>query len=192
LDEVLSVHAFDFDRFSTKFTSHTLQKAEKGAEHHKHDQHSHSHKDKDHHHHEKAESHNHNHHRGNDNDVHTISFSVDKQVSFNSVQEWLADLLWERQLSVFRIKGSKIDFILLDIVLTSVLGQVCIKDDPHRWMIHGVQTNFDVKPTNFTWDDTLPGEEKLNGLFNKRINKFVFIGKNIDKEFLRQSFVDLK
>lgn len=124
--------------------------------------------------------HKHKHHHDHDPSYHTstvatVSLHVEGDIDLERTQAWLASLLWEEKLTLFRMKGQ-----------LSVLGS------DERYIFQGVHDNFDIQPSGFLWTDRLPQPSNLpqvaHSTASKRINSLVFIGKELNQKKLEQGF----
>eukprot|EP01122_Echinamoeba_exundans_P004286 TRINITY_DN14304_c0_g1_i3.p1 TRINITY_DN14304_c0_g1~~TRINITY_DN14304_c0_g1_i3.p1 ORF type:complete len:386 (+),score=60.19 TRINITY_DN14304_c0_g1_i3:1105-2262(+) len=160
LEKVIDISAFDVDRFEAVAPAIHAAKTTSASEH-KHD---HKHK----HHHE--QDHDPSYHTSN---VKTVSIHVEGDVEVDKVQAWLASLLWEQQLVMFRMKG-----------------QLSVAGSDERYIFQGVHDNFDIQPSGFLWTDSLPQPSNLpaSHTSSKRINSLVFIGKQLDGASLETGF----
>ena len=93
-----------------------------------------------------------------DDEVGSISIEKDGDVDPEKLNEWLGQLLRERGVDIFRMKG----FI-------SVAGE------SRRFVFQGVHMLFDGQPDR-EWGDAL------------RRNQLVFIGRNLDEKGMREGF----
>ena len=93
-----------------------------------------------------------------DDEVGSISIEVDGDVDPERLNNWLGQLLRERGVDIFRMKG----FI-------SVAGE------SRRFVFQGVHMLFDGQPDR-EWGDA------------PRRNQLVFIGRNLDEQSMRQGF----
>ncbi|OAY69348.1 COBW domain-containing protein 1 [Ananas comosus] len=128
------------------------------------DHHEHKH-DHDHHHHE-HHGHEHDHHddshahdHTHDPGVSSVSIVCEGNLDLDKANMWLGTLLMERSDDIYRMKG-----------LLSVNGM------PERFVFQGVHDIFQGSP------DRLWGPEE------PRINKIVFIGKNLNAKELEKGF----
>jgi len=147
LNMILDIKAFDFSKFDEKaFTSIRSQLI------------SHTH---------------HNEHNNCDHESHSLvaEYSLQKDVSLMTIlieekgvvelkelEQWLADLLWERSTDIFRLKG--------------VLN---VKNQERKVVLQGVHKLFDT-------------QEGVLWTQEDRINKIFFIGRNLDLQQLSVSF----
>ncbi|XP_008801892.2 P-loop guanosine triphosphatase YjiA-like [Phoenix dactylifera] len=132
-----------------------------GEDHSKHD-HDHHH---DHHHHDdhdhKHEHHadSHSHDHSHDPGVSSVSIVCEGSLDLEKANMWLGTLLMERSDDIYRMKG-----------LLSVDGM------PERFVFQGVHDIFQGSPDR-SWGPEEP-----------RINKIVFIGKNLNAQELEKGF----
>jgi G3E family GTPase len=159
---VIDISAFDVDRFEAVAPAIHAAKSTSSTDH-KHD-----HKHKHHHEHDHDPSY----HTSN---VKTVSIHVEGNVEVDKVQAWLASLLWEQQLVMFRMKG-----------------QLSVSGSDERYIFQGVHDNFDIQPSGFLWTDSLPQPSNLPATqtSSTRINSLVFIGKQLDAASLEKGFRD--
>ncbi|KAK4761044.1 hypothetical protein SAY87_005937 [Trapa incisa] len=129
------------------------------AKEHTHHDHEHCH-DHDHHHHDHDHNHKHEHHdHSHDPGVSSVSIVCEGSLDLEKANIWLGTLLLERSEDIYRMKG-----------LLSVEGM------NERFVFQGVHDIFQGSPDR-PW-----GPEEL------RVNKIVFIGKNLDAEELDKGF----
>jgi len=105
-------------------------------------------------------------HYAHDNAIHTLWFKCERETTLEQLNQWFAQILWENLAKcdkIFRIKGI-----------------AAIKMSPIKYMVQGVHENFEVVPSEYSWDST-----------EQRMNKFVFIGKGINIDNLKQTFQDV-
>ncbi len=93
-----------------------------------------------------------------DDEVGSIAIEMDGDVDIEKLNAWLGDLLRERGVDIFRMKG----FI-------SLVGESC------RFVFQGVHMLFNGQPDR-PWGDAT------------RRNQLVFIGRNLDEEGMRRGF----
>ena len=93
-----------------------------------------------------------------DDEVGSIAIERDGDVDSDRLNEWLGELLSERGVDIFRMKG----FI-------SVAGE------SRRFVFQGVHMLFDGQPDR-PWGD------------EPRRNQLIFIGRNLDEQSMRQGF----
>ncbi|XP_042051856.1 COBW domain-containing protein 1-like [Salvia splendens] len=160
LDYVLGIGGFDLERIDSAVdVDHSKEE---------HGGHSHEHKhDHEHHHHghEHDHSHNHEHHDDHHHDhthdpgVSSVSIVCEGTLDLEKANMWLGNLLLDRSEDIYRMKG-----------LLSVDGM------NERFVFQGVHDIFQGSP------------DRLWGADEARVNKLVFIGKNLDREELEQGF----
>uniref|UniRef100_A0A3B1JGW0 COBW domain containing n=1 Tax=Astyanax mexicanus TaxID=7994 RepID=A0A3B1JGW0_ASTMX len=101
----------------------------------------------------------------------TVTFEAEGSVSEDSLNVFIQNLLWEKMfknkaglaMNVIRLKG-----------IVSVLGK------QQKAMLQGVHELYELDETPDTWTD---GET--------RVNRLVFIGRNLDGEILKREFLAL-
>eukprot|EP01018_Ginkgo_biloba_P015940 Gb_13256 [translate_table: standard] len=128
-----------------------------------HDGHEHHHEHgHDHHEHEhghSSNSHNHEHDHVHDPGVSSVSIVCDGTLDLTKINTWLGLLLLDRSDDIYRMKG-----------VLSVQGF------NERYVFQGVHDLFHGSP------------DRMWGPDEKRTNKIVFIGKNLDEEALQKGF----
>lgn len=160
LDYVLGVGGFDLERIENAVTE---EKDDHGSHDHDHDHHhDHGH---DHHHehgHQHEHGHDHDHHshdHTHDPGVSSVSIVCEGNLDLDKANMWLGTLLLERSEDIYRMKG-----------LLSVDGM------DERFVFQGVHDIFQGSPDR-PW-----------GANEQRLNKIVFIGKNLDSFDLEKGF----
>ncbi|VAI62391.1 unnamed protein product [Triticum turgidum subsp. durum] len=161
LDYVLGIGGFDLERIESAVTEEPHDEHEHEHEHkHEHD-HDHAH-DHDHHHHDHDHKHDHHaHDHTHDPGVSSVSIVCEGEMDLEKADMWLGNLLLERSDDIYRMKG-----------LLSVSGM------PQRFVFQGVHDIFQGSPDRM-WEPNEP-----------RINKIVFIGRNLNREELETGFKD--
>lgn len=128
-----------------------------------HDEHDHHHEHKhehDHHAHgHDSDGHSHEHDHVHDPGVSSVSIVCDGTLNLTKINTWLGVLLLERSDDIYRMKG-----------VLSVDGF------NERYVFQGVHDLFHGSP------------DRVWGPDEKRTNKIVFIGKNLDEEALQKGF----
>ncbi|KAJ6947594.1 P-loop guanosine triphosphatase YjiA-like isoform X1 [Populus alba x Populus x berolinensis] len=128
------------------------------ASHDHNDNHSHNH-DHDHHHHHDHHDGHHSHGHTHDPGVSSVSIVCEGSLDLEKANFWLGTLLMGHSEDIYRMKG-----------LLSVQGM------NERFVFQGVHDIFEGSP------DRLWGPEE------PRMNKIVFIGKNLDAQELKKGF----
>ncbi|XP_028312672.1 zinc-regulated GTPase metalloprotein activator 1 [Gouania willdenowi] len=103
-----------------------------------------------------------------DKSILTVTFNVTGDVSEDALNVFIQDLLWEklmcnkegRPMTVIRLKGI--------VALAGKANQV---------MLQGVHELYELNETPQMWDG------------NPRLNRLVFIGRNLDKDILMEKFI---
>ncbi|XP_071917770.1 uncharacterized protein [Coffea arabica] len=108
---------------------------------------------------EHHKGHGHHHDHVHDSAVSSVSIVSEGTLDLDEVDDWLERLLEEKEDDLYRMKG-----------VLSVTGS------EERYVFQGVHSTLDGCPGK-TWG---PGE--------KRVNKLVFIGRNLDETALRKGF----
>ncbi|MDE0036901.1 MAG: GTP-binding protein, partial [Gammaproteobacteria bacterium] len=93
-----------------------------------------------------------------DDEVGSIAIETDGDVDSERLNAWLGELLRERGVDIFRMKGF-----------------ISLAGDPRRFVFQGVHMLFDGQPDR-PWGDS------------PRRNQLVFIGRNLDEASMRQGF----
>ncbi|MFS8000408.1 putative cobW/HypB/UreG, nucleotide-binding domain, cobalamin (vitamin B12) biosynthesis CobW [Helianthus anomalus] len=160
LDYVLGIGGFDLERIDSAIEI----EASKEDEHHHHHEHDHDHENcHDHdHHHEHDHDHKHEHHEHDhthDPGVSSVSIVCEGSLDLEKANFWLGTLLMDRSEDIYRMKG-----------LMSIEGM------DERFVFQGVHDIFQGSPDRL-WKPDEP-----------RVNKIVFIGKNLDAQELEKGF----
>ncbi|GMI73111.1 plastid transcriptionally active 17 [Hibiscus trionum] len=121
--------------------------------------HDHDHNHDHHHEHDHKHDHHHDHDHTHDPGVSSVSIVCEGSLDLEKANMWLGTLLLERSEDIYRMKG-----------LLSVQGM------DERFVFQGVHDIFQGSP------DRLWGADEL------RVNKLVFIGKNLNAEELEKGF----
>ena len=93
-----------------------------------------------------------------DDEVGSISIEADGDVDSKRLDAWLGELLRERGVDIFRMKGF-----------------ISLANEERRFVFQGVHMLFDGQPDR-PWGDS------------PRRNQLVFIGRNLDEQGMRQGF----
>ncbi|KAM7257402.1 hypothetical protein ACFE04_013143 [Oxalis oulophora] len=164
LDYVLGIGGFDLERIDTAVDLKDAKEDHESHEHHHDHDHGHDHHDHDHEH----DDHKHDHHDGHHSHDHThdpgvssVSIVCEGSLDLDKANMWLGTLLLERSEDIYRMKG-----------LLSVQGM------DQRFVFQGVHDLFEGS-VDRPWESD-----------EERINKIVFIGKNLDKEEIEKGFKD--
>ncbi|XP_031283917.1 uncharacterized protein LOC116142631 [Pistacia vera] len=161
LEYVLGIGGFDLERIDSAVDA---KEDHAGHDHHDHDHHEHDHDHHDHdddHHHHEHEHHDghHSHDHTHDPGVSSVSIVCEGILDLEKANTWLGTLLLERSDDIYRMKG-----------LLSVQGM------DERFVFQGVHDIFQGSPDR-PWGPDEP-----------RINKIVFIGKNLDAQEIEKGF----
>ena len=93
-----------------------------------------------------------------DDEVGSIAIERDGDVDSVKLNAWLSELLRERGVDIFRMKGF-----------------ISLAGEPRRFVFQGVHMLFDGQPDR-EWGDA------------PRRNQLVFIGRNLDEANMREGF----
>ncbi|XP_039614769.1 COBW domain containing isoform X1 [Polypterus senegalus] len=103
-----------------------------------------------------------------DKAITTVTFDVQGNVSEENLNAYIQNLLWEKNIE--DKTGAPMNIIRLK-------GIVSVNGKSHKIMIQGVHELYDLEETPETWK-----------LGEQRINRLIFIGKNLDKKILEDLF----
>ena len=103
-------------------------------------------------------NHHHEHDHVHDESIKSVGIEVEGDLRANKVNEWFADLMATRGPDLYRFKG-----------VLSLTG------DPNRFVFQGVHM-------------TLDGTPGARGATAARVNKLIFIGKDLDRTALERGF----
>ncbi|KAK7343277.1 hypothetical protein VNO77_11895 [Canavalia gladiata] len=162
LDYVLGIGGFDLERIENAINDEGSKENHDHSHDHDHEHHDHDHH---HHHHDNSHDHKHDHHDHHSHDhthdpgVSSVSIVCEGSLDLEKANIWLGTLLLDRSEDIYRMKG-----------LLSVQGM------DERFVFQGVHDIFQGSP------------ERLWGPDEPRINKIVFIGKNLDAKELEKGF----
>ncbi|KAJ0965928.1 hypothetical protein J5N97_027066 [Dioscorea zingiberensis] len=162
LDYVLGIGGFDLERIESAVNEEGSKEEHSKHDHeHNHDDHHHHDHHHDHHHHDEHDHKhdNHAHDHMHDPGVSSVSIVCEGSLDLEKANMWLGTLLMERSDDIYRMKG-----------LLSVDGM------DERFVFQGVHDIFQGSP------------DRLWGSNEPRINKIVFIGKNLDAQELEKGF----
>jgi G3E family GTPase len=174
LDKILNIRAFDLNKimdfdpdflvkeFVSDDHDHEHDHKGKDCDHHshKHDEHEHKHEKHDHEHtgddcaHDSHKTHKKKHQHKHDTTVTSVGIVTDGALMMDKLNQWMGKLLREKGADIYRMKG--------------VLS---IHRMDNRFVFQGVHMLFKGEPAQAWGND-------------KRINKLVFIGKNLNREEL--------
>ncbi len=93
-----------------------------------------------------------------DDEVSSIAIEREGDVDVDRLNEWLGELLSERGVDIFRMKGF-----------------ISLAGESRRFVFQGVHMLFDGQPDR-PWGDA------------PRRNQLIFIGRNLDEQSMRQGF----
>lgn len=100
--------------------------------------------------------------------MNTVTMEFHGSFKRQSFEEWIISLLWEK---AFSIEGG------LTMNVARIKGVLSFSGEPCQAVLQGVHELYEILPTVIPWSN----EE------DKRINKIVVIGTNIDKDLLLKS-----
>ncbi|XP_017739298.1 PREDICTED: COBW domain-containing protein 2 isoform X3 [Rhinopithecus bieti] len=104
-----------------------------------------------------------------DQSIITITFEVPGNAKEEHLNIFIQNLLWEKNV---RNKDNH----CMEVI--RLKGLVSIKDKPQQVIVQGVHELYDLEETPVSWkDDT------------ERTNRLVLIGRNLDKDILKQLFI---
>ncbi|XP_007954764.1 COBW domain-containing protein 2 [Orycteropus afer afer] len=104
-----------------------------------------------------------------DQNIVTVTFEIPGNAKEESLNVFIQNLLWEK--NVRNKDGHCMEVIRLK-------GLVSIKDKPQQVIVQGVHELYDLEETPVSWESD-----------TERTNRLVFIGKNLDKDILKQLFM---
>ncbi|CAN6999975.1 unnamed protein product [Brassica oleracea var. botrytis] len=158
LDYVLGIGGFDLERIESSVTTEDDKKGHDECHDEHHHDHDHHHHDH-HHHNEHEHNHSHDHDHTHDPGVSSVSIVCEGSLDLDKANMWLGTLLMERSEDIYRMKG------LLSVHTME-----------ERFVFQGVHDIFQGSP------------DRLWGKDEARVNKMVFIGKNLNREELEKGF----
>ncbi|XP_078425276.1 zinc-regulated GTPase metalloprotein activator 1 isoform X2 [Cetorhinus maximus] len=103
-----------------------------------------------------------------DKSIITVTFEIRGTILEEDLNIYLQNLLWEKNLK--NKSGNPMDIIRLKAI-------VSIQEKPQQVIVQGVYELYELEETSVNWDSD-----------SERINRFVFIGRNLDKEILEELF----
>ncbi|KAJ7335516.1 hypothetical protein JRQ81_013457 [Phrynocephalus forsythii] len=104
-----------------------------------------------------------------DKSIVTSTFEVLGSATEEDLNVFVQNLLWEKNIKDKR--GNPMEVIRLK-------GLVSIKDKPHHVIVQGVHELYDLEETAVLWKEE-----------DERTNRLVLIGRNLDKEILKDIFI---
>ncbi|XP_040051790.2 zinc-regulated GTPase metalloprotein activator 1 [Gasterosteus aculeatus] len=103
-----------------------------------------------------------------DKSILTVTFEVAGDLSEDALNVFIQDLLWEK---MFKNKEGQ------PMTVIRLKGIVSFAGKAHQVMLQGVHELYDLNETPQLWEE------------NPRINRLVFIGRNLDKNILQEQFI---
>ncbi|XP_068167390.1 zinc-regulated GTPase metalloprotein activator 1 [Antennarius striatus] len=103
-----------------------------------------------------------------DKSIVTVTFEVTADLPEDSLNIFIQNLLWEK---IFQNKDGH------PMTVIRLKGIVSIAGKPHRVILQGVHELYELNDTFDLWES------------EPRINRLVFIGRNLDKDVLQEQFV---
>ncbi|XP_061674002.1 zinc-regulated GTPase metalloprotein activator 1 isoform X1 [Syngnathoides biaculeatus] len=103
-----------------------------------------------------------------DKSILTVTFEVAGSLSEDALNVFIQDLLWEK--AVRNKEGKPMTVIRLK-------GMLSLAAKAHQVMLQGVHELYELNETPQLWEE------------QPRISRLVFIGKNLDKDILKQQFI---
>uniref|UniRef100_A0A8C3YNC8 Uncharacterized protein n=1 Tax=Catagonus wagneri TaxID=51154 RepID=A0A8C3YNC8_9CETA len=104
-----------------------------------------------------------------DQSIVTVTFEVPGNAKEESLNIYIQNLLWEKN-----VRNRNDD--CMEVI--RLKGLVSIRDKPQQVIVQGVHELYDLEETPVSWkDDT------------ERTNRLVLIGRNLDKDILKQLFI---
>ncbi|XP_067468642.1 zinc-regulated GTPase metalloprotein activator 1 [Thunnus thynnus] len=103
-----------------------------------------------------------------DKSILTVTFEVSGDLSEDALDIFIQDLLWEK---MFKNKEGQ------PMTVIRLKGIVSFAGNAHQVMLQGVHELYELNDTPQLWEE------------NSRINRLVFIGRNLDKDILQEHFI---
>ncbi|XP_026199484.1 COBW domain containing isoform X1 [Anabas testudineus] len=103
-----------------------------------------------------------------DKSILTVTFEVAGDLSEDALNVFIQDLLWEK---MFKNKEGQ------PMTVIRLKGIVSFAGKAHQVMLQGVHELYELNETPQLWEE------------NQRINRLVFIGRNLDKDHLQEQFM---
>ncbi|NXU56078.1 CBWD1 protein, partial [Turnix velox] len=118
-----------------------------------------------------------------DKGITTVTFEIPGSIKEENLNLFVQNLLWEknvkdktgRTMDVIRLKAS---LFIYPNSYFSDKGLVSVQGKSHQLIVQGIHELYDLEETAVAWKE---GEE--------RINRFVLIGRNLDKETIKEAFI---
>ncbi|XP_012873924.1 PREDICTED: COBW domain-containing protein 1-like isoform X4 [Dipodomys ordii] len=104
-----------------------------------------------------------------DQSILTVTFEVPGNAKEESLNVFIQNLLWEKNV---RNKEER----CMEVI--RLKGLVSLKDKPQQVILQGVHELYDLEETPLSWKEN-----------SERTNRLVLIGRNLDKDILRQLFI---
>uniref|UniRef100_A0AAA9SV81 Zn regulated GTPase metalloprotein activator 1 n=2 Tax=Bos TaxID=9903 RepID=A0AAA9SV81_BOVIN len=104
-----------------------------------------------------------------DQSIITVTFEVPGNAEEESLNVYIQNLLWEKNVR-------NRDDACMEVI--RLKGLVSIKDKPQQVIVQGVHELYDLEETPVNWEDD-----------SERTNRLVLIGRNLDKDILKQLFI---
>uniref|UniRef100_A0A8C0C5W3 CobW C-terminal domain-containing protein n=1 Tax=Balaenoptera musculus TaxID=9771 RepID=A0A8C0C5W3_BALMU len=104
-----------------------------------------------------------------DQSIVTVTFEVPGSAKEESLNVYIQNLLWEKNVR-------NRDDDCMEVI--RLKGLVSLKDKPQQVIVQGVHELYDLEETSVSWEDD-----------SKRTNRLVLIGRNLDKDILKQLFI---
>ncbi|XP_035022486.1 COBW domain containing [Hippoglossus stenolepis] len=103
-----------------------------------------------------------------DKSILTVTFEVAGDLSEDALNIFIQELLWEK---MFKNKEGQ------PMTVIRLKGIVSFAANAHQVMLQGVHELYELNETPQLWEENL------------RINRLVFIGRNLDKDILQEQFI---
>ncbi|KAG7481219.1 hypothetical protein MATL_G00064210 [Megalops atlanticus] len=104
-----------------------------------------------------------------DKSILTVTFEVPGSISEDVLNVYIQNLLWEK---TFKNKAG----LVMNVI--RLKGIVSLRDKAHQVMLQGVHELYELEETPQKWGESEP-----------RVNRLVFIGRNLDQEVLEGQFI---
>ncbi|XP_069432500.1 zinc-regulated GTPase metalloprotein activator 1B isoform X4 [Ovis canadensis] len=104
-----------------------------------------------------------------DQSIITVTFEVPGNAEEERLNVYIQNLLWEKNVR-------NRDDDCMEVI--RLKGLVSIKDKPQQVIVQGVHELYDLEETPVNWEDD-----------SERTNRLVLIGRNLDKDILKQLFI---